>query len=237
MASSNSYEDELRRIKSLLIVTSLQKRRDLRALKRIKDFNQPIEWKPIQDLMIEQETWKYVVIDKNYDSKLVFCHPEILISDPRNSLYYRGLSGLSLKAVQQYCGSVDALESGKNKKLPQEKALRMAQIYNTFVCSIIENSTNWTLENGYRTIIATMGISLDGSMRNRIGQIAEERVRSLVLEWLAEKDLIKNPIINDSDLIESYPRTCELKKHMVMHFGSEPDISFLCKDELLAADP
>ena len=44
MSKSKEYADELRLIRSLLIVTSLQKRQDLKARKEIKNFKNPISW-------------------------------------------------------------------------------------------------------------------------------------------------------------------------------------------------
>ncbi len=231
MTESNHYTDDLRLIKSLLIVTSLQKRKDIQAINLIKKFSDNLTWKPISNLLIENSVWKYEVEKQDYDPKLVFCHPQVLMYNPATSLYYRGLCSLSLKAVKDYFGAVESLESGTNIHLDSEKALKMARTYNTFICSIIKNSTDWTLENGNRTIIATLGITLDGSMRNKVGGIAEERIRTLIVDWLSERDLILEPKkINH----ESIPSKCTLRKNIIMRFGSEPDISFLKDDVLLA---
>ena len=169
----------------MLIVSSLQKRADVHALSLIQSFKRKVEWKPLSNLLIETGAWKYVVIDKKFDPKLVFCHPDVLLDRPSASLYYRGLCGLSLKSVRDYFGAVDSIESGSFRgKLESAKALKMARTYNAFICSIIQNSTNWTLENGYRTVIATLGITLDGVMRHKVGVIAEERIRDLIMDWL-----------------------------------------------------
>lgn len=93
---------------------------------------------------------------------------------------------------------------------------------------------DWTLENGYRTIIATIGISLDGQMRNRIGEIAEERIKTLLVEWLIDNNLVKAPQLTKEAVYEELPKTCELVNDFRMDFGSEPDVSLYYKDELLA---
>lgn len=234
MTESDNYTDELRRIKSLLIVTSLQKREDLKAIKAVKEFTGKLEWKPLSDLMIDPMAWAYAVDERGFDPKLVFCHPEVIESNPTTSLYYRGLCGLSLKAVRDYFGAVDSLEAGcPNARLDHEKVLRMARTYNTFICSIIENSTDWTLENGARTIVATMGITLDGRMRNKVGEIAEDRVRTLILDWLVEHNLIVTPSLTKEQVYQDMPGICVLHGDVTMRFGSEPDISFARGDELL----
>lgn len=186
-------------------------------------------------LGIDGQVWKYVVEQKEYDPKFVFCHPDVLMKVPAASLYYRGLCGLSMKIARSYFGAIENLESGNRRaRINRAKAIKMATTYNTFVCSIIKNSTDWTLENGYRTIIATIGITLDGQIRNKIGEIAEERIKTLVLEWLIEKRLIKDPKLTKENIYQQLPKSCDLIQDFHMHFGSEPDISFYKENDLLA---
>jgi hypothetical protein len=231
----SDYKEDLHLIRSLLIVTSLQKKRDIQALRLIRKFRQPLDWEPLEDLMIKPDIWNYAVDNKGYDPKLVFCHPDILMYKPSTSLYYRGLCGLSIKIAKSYIGAIESLEKGSPKaRLSKEKALKMARTYNLFICSIISNSTDWTLENGYRTIIATMGITLDGSMRNRIGDIAEERIRTLILEWLLDNNLISEPVLTREQIDDDIPRSCILSNGVIMQFSSEPDISFTRDGQLLA---
>lgn len=235
MTKPNNYTDELRFVKSLLIVTSLQKRRDLRAKKTIEHFNKSLTWHPLNNLMIDKDIWKYVIEEKKYDPKFIFCHPEVLLEEPITSLYYRGLCGLSIKAAKNYFGAVENLESGNPRaRIDTNKANKMACIYNTFICSIIKNSTDWTLENGYRTIIATMGITLDGRMRNKIGEIAEERIKILILEWIWENGLLIIPEISKEDIYETHSKDWILKNNIRMVFSSEPDVSFYSDDNLIA---
>lgn len=116
--------------------------------------------------------------------------------------------------------------AGGAVRFPHEKALKISRTYNTFICSIIKNSADWTLENGYRTIIATLGITLDGVMRNKIGDVAEQRVRGMVLEFLFENDLIVEPRLTREEILDNIPGQCELPARVLLKFGAEPDISF-----------
>lgn len=235
MAKVTSYSDELRLIRSLLIVTSLQKRHDLKATEKIQKLKDSLDWEPLSDLMIDAEVWRYAVRDKGFDPRLVFCHPDVLLKIPVSSLYYRGLCGLSMKIAKSYFGAIENLESGNPRaRIDRRKAWKMATTYNTFICSIIKNSTDWTLENGYRTIIATIGITLDGRMRNKIGDVAEERIKTLLMEWLIENKLVKGPTLTKEAIYQQLPKSCDLVKDFRMIFGSEPDVSFYHKDELLA---
>jgi hypothetical protein len=222
-------------VRSLLIVTSLQKRADLKCVRRIKAFKKKLSWEPLEHLLIDRGVWEYVISRKRYDPKLVFCHPGILEQEPTASLYYRGVCGLSLKAAKDYFGSVEGLEAGRSSaRLSSEKALAMARTYNAFICSIINNSTAWTLENGCRTVIATLGITLDGVMRNRIGAIAEDRIRTMVLEWLIDHELLVSPRLTKEQAHEEIPSLCTLQHGVVMRFSSDPDIAFL-RDGVLQA--
>jgi len=91
---------------------------------------------------------------------------------------------------------------------------------------------DWTLENGYRTIIATMGISIDGTMRNKIGDMAEDRVRTLILLLLIDRGLIAESTITREEADTTPHREFVLKDGTVLQFRSDPEVSFQ-KDENL----
>lgn len=229
------YSDELRKIKSLLIVTSLQKRRDIAIFERIQNMIIELDWSSRSNLLIDEKAWNYVVEEKKYDPKLIFCHPDVLICVPEVSLYYRGITGLSIKAAKSYIGAVESWERESSKiKINFNKAEKAARIYNTFICTIINGSSEWTMDNGKRTLIATLGITLDGVMRNKVGEIAEERIRSMVYEWLKANNLIST----NEDIGDDLHETIRLKKELIMKFAPEPDIAFYKRsnqeEELLA---
>jgi len=85
--------------------------------------------------------------------------------------------------------------------------------------------SDWTLENGYRNILATMGISLDGFMRNKIGRDAEELIKVRIANWLKEKGLTDEL----ADSVEFY-----LPNGTTMRYGSEPDIEISRGGKMLA---
>jgi hypothetical protein len=231
----NEYTDSLRRIKSQLLVSTLQRKKDVAVFNVVKKIKLELNWDLRSQLMIDEDVWKYVVKERLYEPKHVFCHPDVLIKKPVASFYYRGLCGLSIKAAKDYLGTIENLESGSSRtKLGTGKALLMAQTYNTFLCSIIKNSTDWTLENGRRTIIATLGITFDGVMRNKVGSIAEERIRLLLVEWLAAKGLVSNPPVTKPIDAETLEKNYVLTNGIAMHFGSDPDVSFEKQGKLLA---
>ncbi len=139
---ANEYSESLRKIKSQLLVTTLQHKKDHLAFKAVKNSHRQLNWEDRSELMIDEEVWSYIVKRLKYDPKLVFCHPKVLVENPFTSFYYRGLCGLSIKAAKDYFGAVDSLESVSSRtKLGDGKAKIVAQTYNAFICSIVKNST------------------------------------------------------------------------------------------------
>lgn len=194
-----------------------------------------MQWEPLCELSIDPKVWEYLVTKQNYDPKLIFCHPEVILNNPSTILYYRGLCGLSLKSAKDYVGSIESLEEGNPKaRINLEKAKTISKTFNNFICIIINKLNGWTLENGERTLIATMGITLDGSNRARVGKKAEILIRRFILEWLIEKKLIEKPIITKKNFKKNSPSVLMLKDNIEMRFSSEPDISFSRDNELLA---
>lgn len=180
--------------------------------------------------MISEKAWQHVA-DSGLKPWMVFAHPALLQENPRASVYYRGISLLSQKRVSDLSTSVAGWENpDKRSRATEERATEVACLYNTVISSIIEGTTDWTLENGYRNIIATMGISLDGSFRNVVGADAERMVKDRIGEWL-----------DSNELIDSYQvdhRTYELPNGYRVRFSSEPDIEFrqvIDGDEIVVA--
>ncbi len=67
-------------------------------------------------------------------------------------------------------------------------------------------------------------------MRNKIGEIAEERIKALLLEWLSSTELLDAPY----SATEPVPSSIQLKHDILMRFSSEPDVAFYKDNELLA---
>ncbi len=168
--------------------------------------------------MISEKAWAHVQ-GISVKPQLVFAHPTLLQQNPKVSKYYRGISLLPQKQVGQLAASVSGWEKGTRlQAVTNENALKVARLYNSIVSSIIEGHTGWTLDNGYRNIIATMGISLDGTFRNKIGQMAEEAVKSRIRDWVEMQGLILSKT--------GSPVQFRLNDGITMRYGSEPDIKF-----------
>ena len=178
--------------------------------------------------MICAVAWEHVA-GLGVPPRLVFAHPDILRAHPRTSLYYRGLALLSRKQVSQSASNVTGWEEGMHGgRIDPALALKVTCLYNYAISTIIVGSTDWTMENGYRNIVATMGITLDGQFRNRIGRMAEAHIKGRILEWLKNRGLIA-----PEEELEN--KNYHLPDGTVMRYGSEPDVSFLKNDRLIAS--
>ena len=178
----NDRLDDAKR-RAQIISERIRSRTDEVVRGKILDFQKKLSWNRKQ-LAIDEGAWLQVQAIKA-NPALVFAHPKILCAHPDTSLHYRGIATLSLKRVQQLVGSVQPWEENPDKaRVKGSRALKVARLYNIVTSSIIQDSTDWTLENGYRNVLATIGIALDGSLRNIIGQEAERAVKGRILAWL-----------------------------------------------------
>lgn len=205
-------------LRSTLMSERIRQRTDHVLRELIVSLSDELDFYPLDDMMISEQAWEYVT-GSGIEPKLVFAHPSVLREHPRASQYYRGLALLPQKRVADIAVPVSSWEDGSRKTpITDEQGSRVARLYNAVISSIIEGTTNWTLENGYRNIIANMGIGLDGTFRNIIGRDAEDLIRTRIRNWLESRQLILN---QNSDATEF-----QLPAGYSMRYGSEPDVLF-----------
>ena len=204
--------------RSAVIAKRIRQRTDVALRRSIANFEGKLNFLPLADFMISEKAWIHVT-SSDIDPQLVFAHPLLLRENPRASEYYRGIALLPRKRVAEIAGAVDSWEDDTRRTILREAhILRVVQLYNTVISSIIEGSDGWTLENGYRNIIANMGTGLDGTVRNLIGQDAERLIKDRMRNWLGSQQLI----IQGNDEETQF----ELPDGYSMRYGSEPDIEF-----------
>lgn len=206
------------RIRSTLMAERISQRTDLKLGKLISKFAGTLNFFPLDDLMISERAWNHAK-DARLEPKSVFAHPKLMRKYPKLSAYYRGIALLPQKRVGEIAAQVSGWEDG-SRKVPVREAQSkdVARLYNAVISSIIEGTTNWTLENGYRNIIANMGIGLDGTFRNIIGRDAENLIRTRIANWLENQHLI---IEANKDKTHF-----KLPQGYSMLYGSDPDILF-----------
>ena len=204
--------------RSTLIEERIRQRTDVSLRDWLSNYEGNIDYLPLDELMISEDAWNHVQ-SSGVDTRMVLAHPVLLCEHPPLSAYYRGIALLSQKSVSDLVASVASWENPEKKpRVTEERSRAVSQLYNLVISSIIEGATDWTLENGYRNIIANMGITIDGSVRNLRGRIAEKSIQDRIGNWL-----------HSAELIESYRGgrgTYQLPKEYCMRYGSEPDIEF-----------
>jgi len=206
------------KLRSIFLSELIGRREDEELRDWIKGFSSELIFEPLEQFMISEKAWEHVQ-KISVKPQFVFAHPTLLQKNPKISKYYRGISLLSQKQVGQLAASVSNWEKGiRLQAVTDENVLKVVRLYNSIVSSIIEGHTGWTLDNGYRNIIATMGISLDGTFRNKIGQMAEEAVKSRIRDWVEIQGLILSKT--------GSPVQFRLNDGIIMRYGSEPDIEF-----------
>ena len=183
-------------------------------------------------LAIEQTAWDRVE-EAEIEPTLVFAHPEVLKAVPQASLHYRGIALLSLKRVGEIAVGVESWENpGSRPRLTDDNVLNVCRLYNSVISSLIVNATDWTMEDGYRNVLATIGISADGSMRNLVGQLGENAIKNRMFEWVSANDL---RVGNEAQPDQSEPHgSWALRDGVQMIFAPEPDISFEKDGALIA---
>ena len=212
---------EAARQRARIISNKIRARTDETVRNKILAYAGPLSWEKPEQFGIDMEAWRHVE-ETGAKPRLVFVHPDLLCMHPDASLHYRGIAILSLKRVQQLVGSVDRWEKEPGAvRVTEEKALRVARLYNAIISSIIIGSTDWTLENGYRNILATIGITQDGALRNIIGQEAEQSIKDRIAEWLESRSGIA---CQANEARTTWYLGAENDLRMV--YASEPDIRF-----------
>ena len=206
------------RLRSTLMAERISQRTDLELRKLLSEFAEALNFLPLDDLMISERAWDHVR-DSRLEPKSVFAHPTLLGKHPKLSGYYRGIALLPQKRVAEIAVPVSSWEDGSRKAPVRDaQSKEVVRLYNAVISSIIEGATNWTLENGYRNIIANLGIGLDGTFRNIIGQDAEKLIKTRIANWLRNQGLILEVNKDETEF--------KLPKGHWMRYGSEPDIHF-----------
>ena len=213
--------------RALILTKAIKRRDDVRVRTLVEGFDGALDYEGygLEKLAISDKAWSCVQ-RLQVDPRRVFAHPDVLRQHPETSLYYRGIATLSLKRVKSLATSVDTWENptqGKRRPPAVAVVCRVVRLYNAVISSIIEGTDAWTLENGYRNILATIGISQDGKMRNIIGREAENAVRDKLLQWIKEVGI---PCEQKGEWFELGEA-----KTVRMAYGSDPDIVFEKYDE------
>lgn len=222
-ASTNTRDESRRR--ALLITRKIKSRMDIQVREQLASLQCEKEKYEdrLMDYAIVDEAWEYI-IEQDIEPKFVFAHPDILEACPQTSLHYRGISTLSLKRVQANVRDVRPWEEGTTTIPKRSDCEEVAKFYNMIISTIILATDDWTLENGYRNILATIGIQQDGVLRNIVGAEGEKAVRNAIIAWLEHSGKVSYTKVTKNEYMLGK------KGEVRMTFSSEPDIRFEKRD-------
>ena len=117
--------------------------------------------------------------------------------------------------------SVNRWEDGSLRRAPTlARCTSVARAYNAVISVVVTGTDGWALENGYRNVLATIGITEDGSLRNLVGQQGEAAVKDGMIKWLKGAGAAVHPHFDGATT------TLGENGRLRMVFGSEPDIKF-----------
>lgn len=138
---------------------------------------------------------------------LMFTTVRLIKKHPKTEDYFREQSGIPKKRIGQQLKGLKG----------EERDSAWVEFVNSVCWRIIEKRKKW--DQTYHEFLAAScrAVSLDGTMRNRVGQVAEHKVKTKLLSWLKKKMLIEKEIGENEFL---------LKSDITLKFASEPDIGF-----------
>ncbi len=201
--------------------------------------SQNYSWEDRKFWNITYNAWDTVERQK-IDFLRVFAHPKVLVEHPGLISYYRNVAAIPLKGVQYLAYNVTDYENGKKSELNYNRALALAKLFNTHISAIIESTLNINFENIKALMYSSAGATIDGSWRNKVGEEAENMVKSYLIRQCLDGNLIDSmidrmnrPVTFDPGVdyisgISGYRGVKLINKKSIM-FYSEPDIVFIDK--------
>ena len=211
-------DDAIARARRIAAVVA--ERDDERLRQEIEDYPKRLRWRAsrAEELGIHPDALKRIRA-AGIRRRLVFAHPELLQDLPNASLYYRGIALLPRKRVQSIAGGVDGWErSPPTGRVTADKALKVARLYNTVISAIVLDRLDWADDDASRDVLANVGITADGGMRNVVGQQAEAAIKERMLGFVRDAGLVVDESDEGAGVL--------LQGRVTMRFGSEPDIGF-----------
>lgn len=198
-----------------------------------------ITWGDVSRFGVNEDVFNRLKAE-NYSPCQHFCHPNVLLSNPRYLVYYRCISAFSQKGLKSVSGvsSVDKLEQSAGT-MNSKQATAIAKAINENLSAIYSIALP-EQEKLKGLMYATAGTSIDGSWRNKIGTEGERVIRTLFLKTLLENSEIVSVTKKNGDEIGSGDLSIQwldentpllasalLSNGSVIQFGSEPDIKLI----------
>jgi hypothetical protein len=183
-----------------------------------------LQWN-LSELGISEAAWNRL-IHRGIKPVTVFAHPQVLMTIPGSTGYYRMLAMVSQKSMARVGLNVNAYEMGTS--FPDERTAQLiARHLNRIISQLIEfdeeiNAREFDLWRGMAA-----GTQAQGSWQNAKGERVEALVKGLIQRRLRERGWV----VTESPA----GGRMELSDGRVVTLGDEPDIAFYKGDQIRAA--
>ncbi len=147
------------------------------------------DWEDRSEWGISDKAWS-VVEQSELDPLLTFCHPVILKTDPRFILYYRSVALLSQKGFQAVIRkNPTPYENGTKTadNISEDECLLISAGLNEIISNTLEQGSSVTIEEISGMYFAQVGMTLDGSWRNQIGNEGQLLIWGMIARALSER--------------------------------------------------
>lgn len=176
------------------------------TIRRLVDEGESIgDWRTAPG--VESDAAQLIIDELEADGPLAFATVELIEKHPEFEDYFREQSGIPKKQISQRVKGLTG----------QDRKTAWVRFVNSVCSRIVAFNEKW--DNPYHEYLAIScrAVSLDGTMRNRVGQAAEKKVRDKLVAWLHEKKLVEKKVGENEILLNS---------SITLKFASEPDIGF-----------
>lgn len=194
-------------------------------------------WEERKHWNITHNAWD--LIAKNQINPLrIFTHPKVIVEHPRLISYYRSIAAISQKGTQYLAFATQPYEQGKKESINYKNAVMLSKVFNSLVSGIVESTLSISMDELTGLMYSTAGVQVDGSWRNKIGDEAENIVKSYLSRPVIEDGQVDSLIDRTGSPLDFQPRYdylnnisnyrgLKLKNKSSLLFSSEPDITLI----------
>ena len=168
-------------------------------------------------LNISSKAWDKI-IHRGIKPIRVFCHPDVLKSNPKRVSYYRMLAMVSQKSMSKIGLTTNGYEKGQ-KRLEDIIALEISKHLNKIISILIEHDKKIDAREFDLWRGMTAGSQAQGSWQNAKGNYVEILVKDLIKRRIEEKGLAIEKITCGKN------EKMRLEDGRILTMSSEPDVA------------
>ena len=185
-----------------------------------------LEW-DLQRLHISPKAWNKI-IHRGIKPITVFCHPDVLVENPKRVSYYRMLAMVSRKSMARVGLAVDKYEDGK-KEISIDDALKISNHLNKIISILVENDEKVDPREFdlWRGMAASS--QAQGSWQNAKGSRVEFIIKDLLERRLREGGKVAESITHGKSV------RWRLRDGREVVMGNEPDVGIYRDGKIEAA--